>query len=334
MFNFSIPYYIESSDSLILLLLAIIIEIALNKLKFFIYIFELPVKFIEYLTSWFDRKLNKQTRSHKDRAVRGFISVLIIISISYTLTEYISYLSQEISLFWIFEFLLLIILIGDKNLCAKINEIASALQKQQAELVIRKLSVLTSENYKTEDHYTLARIAIQKLAISFPSLIIAPLFWYLIFELPGLALYKTISIIHEKIGQKNETYQGFGFSIIQLNKIFLFIPAVLGRGLILIVGILISRTFEKKLLQSFMLKDLGSDGYHYKISILAFANALGLALHGPPINKNLSGKKNWLGEGRAKVAVSDIENAVRLYKYSSLFVQICLLYLVVLKLLI
>ena len=81
MFNFSIPYYIESSDSLILLLLAIIIEIALNKLKFFIYIFELPVKFIKYLTSWFDRKLNKQTRSHKDRAVRGFISVLIIISI-------------------------------------------------------------------------------------------------------------------------------------------------------------------------------------------------------------------------------------------------------------
>ena len=108
----------------------------------------------------------------------------------------------------------------------------------------------------------------------------------------------------------------------------------MGRGLILIVGILISRTFEKNLLQSFMLKDLGSDGYQYKISILAFANALGLALHGPPINKNLSGKKNWLGEGRAKVVVSDIENAVRLYKYSSLFVQICLLYLVVLKLLI
>ena len=54
---------------------------------------------------------------------------------------------------------------------------------------------------------------------------VAPVFYYLIFGLPGILVYKAVNTADSMIGYKNERYEQFGWAAARLDDLLNWIPA-------------------------------------------------------------------------------------------------------------
>ena len=57
------------------------------------------------------------------------------------------------------------------------------------------------------DEHGVARAGIESLAENFADGVVAPIFWYLLFGFPGMAIYKAVNTMDSMIGYKNERYR-------------------------------------------------------------------------------------------------------------------------------
>ena len=71
----------------------------------------------------------------------------------------------------------------------------------------------------------LPRATIESTAENISDGIIAPVFWCILFGLPGLLTYKAINTADSVIGYKNEQYQNFGWASARIDDIVNYIPA-------------------------------------------------------------------------------------------------------------
>jgi adenosylcobinamide-phosphate synthase len=77
-----------------------------------------------------------------------------------------------------------------------------------------------------------ARAAIESLAENFSDGVVAPVFWYLLFGLPGLFAYKMANTLDSMIGHRTPQYRSFGWAAARLDDILNTVPAPLS-GLLL-----------------------------------------------------------------------------------------------------
>lgn len=66
--------------------------------------------------------------------------------------------------------------------------------------------------------------------------VIAPLFWFMIFGVPGMFAYKMINTLDSMIGYKNERHQKFGCWAARIDDVANYIPARLTAFLMIVVS--------------------------------------------------------------------------------------------------
>lgn len=76
--------------------------------------------------------------------------------------------------------------------------------------------------------------ALETLAENLSDGVIAPLFWYSLFGIPGMMTYKMINTLDSMIGYQNERYRQFGCWAAHIDDIANYIPARLSAVLILL----------------------------------------------------------------------------------------------------
>lgn len=313
MFIFSIQNTAHGFDPLILLLLALGIEGYLGnpfqRIKFIRH----PVVIIGAFISLMERKLNRETRSDMDRAVRGFVLVFLTVGICGVVGWGLAWLTQNHVFGWVIELILVVMLLAQKSLYDHVRAVGKALDTGSLEDARTAVSHIVGRDPAYLDEHGIARAAIESLAENFSDGIIAPVFWYVLFGLPGMLVYKAINTMDSMIGHKNERYRAFGMTAARLDDVVNLIPARLA-GLFIVFAAFFAGSAHP--LRAF--KIMWRDASKHRSPNAgwpegAMAGALDLALAGPRKYQAHVVQDPWVGDGRARAVERDIAKALYLY---------------------
>ena len=153
-----------------------------------------------------------------------------------------------------------------------------------------------------------ARAALESLGESTSDGVVAPLFWGVIFGLPGIAVYKVINTMDSMIGHLSPRHAAFGWAAARLDDGVNLIPARLS-GLVFIV---VSGRWRDSL--ACMWRDAGK---HRSPNAgwpeAALAGALGVRLSGPRVYDGELTQEPWVNEGAPDPTAQDLRRGLALY---------------------
>jgi len=205
----------------------------------------------------------------------------------------------------VLEVLVAAILIGHRSLVQHVAAVAAGLsvslpagRKAVAMIVGRDVAAL--------DESGVARAAIESAAENFSDGVVAPVFWFWLFGLPGIVIYKLVNTADSMIGHRNEKYEEFGWAAARLDDVMNFVPARIAAGLIALSAT--SQNAVEAVRRDASQHRSPNAGWPEA----AMAGALDIALSGPRrYDGQLTEDAFVNATGRKELAVPDIEAAVR-----------------------
>ena len=305
-------------DPLILLVAGLIVEAIIGHLPIVRQWQGNPTYIMRRYVLWCDDKLNRESRSGGDRAIRGGLAVLFLILLSGSVGWVLASLSQTIQLIWILELWLVIILINQRETHANVQRIGRALRQNDLRAAQNNLGQITTEAVDQSDTFKIARSGLEVCANAMARDVVAPVFWYVLFGLPGLLVFTSVSIMAQQIGTGLQKYQAFGFSAARLNDIFQFVPARIA-GLLIVIASIFVPTAKPGGALKIMMRDAGK--HHSFVTgwpLSAMAGALSLAFRGTHKSAGEPAFVTWVGDGNAKITDRDISLGLYLYSVSCL----------------
>jgi adenosylcobinamide-phosphate synthase len=237
-----------------------------------------------------------------NRRAKGVVAVLALV-VAVWLPAWL--LSQGIFL-GVFEVLGAAVLLAQRGLADHVRAVADALRVSLAE-GRAAVAQIVGRDPETLDGAGVARAAIESAAENFSDGVVAPVFWFLIGGLPGIAVYKAVNTADSMIGHRSERFAEFGWAAARLDDLMNWIPARLAGGLICLVGG--GRAAMAVMVRDAPLHKSPSAGWPEA----ATAASLEIALAGPRVYGGVVTDDPYLNaEGRRAAGPADIEAAVRL----------------------
>ncbi len=299
-------------DPLFLLLIALLIDAYFGDPKWFYRLAPHPVALIGRLIGGLEKKLNREHRSQMDRAVRGLLSALFVIAAAGAVGLAAATVSLHHPWGWILEVILLITLVAGRSLYDHVREVAVSL-REGLEPGREAVSFIVGRDPAQLDQHGVARAAIESTAENFSDGIVAPVFWYVLFGLPGICIYKAVNTMDSMIGHKTDRYRAYGMPAARLDDILNLIPARLS-GLFICLASAFVPTARPLGAVKTMLRDAGK---HRSPNAgwpeAAMAGALHLSLAGPRRYSREIVTDPWLGDGTAKAKARDINRALYVF---------------------
>lgn len=160
------------------------------------------------------------------RRLKGALTALFLIGCTYILFWWFipfcyglnRWLGVFVSAIFIFYFLAGKTLIKEVRMVFKaVDESVEKGRKQLSRIVGRDTANLDAQEIRTA--------ALETLAENLSDGVIAPLFWYMLLGVPGMAAYKMINTLDSMIGYKTERYRDFGCWAAHIDDIANWIPA-------------------------------------------------------------------------------------------------------------
>jgi len=287
-----------------------------------------PVILMGDYIKWFER------RFYANSILRGIILTLSLLALVYALSYgFIVFLSELTSpnlQVWIAS-IVASTTIASKMLYDSVKEIITE---------PKKIAYLVSRDTQSLSPSDINKAAIETYAENLSDGVIAPLFYLLLFGLPGAFVYKAINTLDSMVGYRNERYEKFGKFSAKLDDVANFIPARITAVLIVLLtpepaptssskgsthestptynksvakqripkSFIIHHSLFTKVFQNGKLHPSPNAGY----PICAMAYALGIRLGGPTSYFGKIVPKAYFGEGRENITTQDIENALKL----------------------
>jgi len=237
-----------------------------------------------------------------NRRARGALAVLVLVAAVWLAARVLSW-----GIFLgVFEVLGAAVLLAQRSLADHVTAVADALRISLAEGRVA-VAQIVGRDPETLDQAGVARAAIESAAENFSDGVVAPVFWFLIGGLPGIAIYKAVNTADSMIGHRSERFAEFGWAAARLDDLLNWIPARLAGGLICLVGG--GRSALETMLRDAGLHKSPSAGWPEA----ATAASLEIALAGPRIYGGVVTDDPYLNAGGRRAAgPADIEAAVRL----------------------
>lgn len=310
---FGVIHSNSAFDPLILLLLALVLDAAVGGMGPVFRVIPHPVVILGKLIGWLDVKLNRAHRSSVDRAARGVLTVGVVATLAGAVGWAVQWLTFHHDFGWIIELFLLVALLAQRELYGAVRRVALALKSEGLESGRSAVGHIVGRDPAYLDEHGVARAGIESLAENFSDGVVAPVFWYVLFGMPGLLVYKAVNTMDSMIGYRDEKYSAFGFTAARLDDVLNLIPARLA-GLIIALAAIASPSGKP----AAALKTMWRDASKHKSPNAgwpesAMAGALNLALAGPRKYARHVQDDPWIGSGTAKATASDMERALYLF---------------------
>ncbi|WP_419901247.1 adenosylcobinamide-phosphate synthase CbiB [Kiloniella sp.] len=266
-------------------------------------------KAIEYGETW----LNRSKNSRITGIVLGAILSLGIITLASALGLILSRTLGQVSHGWIVESILASSLIAYRGLGTAVRNVAKDLAVGLKEGRV-SISHLVGRDPESLNEAGICRAAIESMAENFSDGVVAPVFWFALFGLPGLCAYKAINTLDSMIGHKNDRYEAFGKFAARLDDLVNLIPARLA-GLFYVLAALFVPGASSTQGLKVMLRDAGQHrSPNAGWQEAAVAGTLGFALAGPRTYPGYVVDDPWMGDGgRTELSAPDIKRALKLY---------------------
>lgn len=116
------------------------------------------------------------------------------------------------------------VLLAQKSLTAHVRAVADALRLSLGD-GRRAVARIVGRDTRDMDEPAIARAAIESAAENLSDGVTAPVFWFLIAGLPGMAVYKMINTADSMIGYRTDRHEWFGKPAARIDDLANLIPA-------------------------------------------------------------------------------------------------------------
>lgn len=200
-------------------------------------------------------------------------------------------------------------LIAMRSLREHVEAVAAPLAAGDLAAARRKVAMIVGRDPAVLDRAGVTRATLESLAENTSDGVVAPVFWGVIFGLPGIAAYKAINTLDSMIGHRNERYQHFGWAAARIDDLANLLPARLSG---LLFALLSARPRAA-------LAVMWRDARRHRSPNAgwpeaALAGGLGIRLSGPRVYGDRIADEPWLNPEAPDPLPADIGRALRLYR--------------------
>jgi adenosylcobinamide-phosphate synthase len=266
-----------------------------------------PVGVFARIVDWCETRWNRSTRGDDTRRLGGIGTVLILIAVAGGGGVLIQYALHHLlgDCAWPVIAILAAPGLAQRSLFDHVRPVAVALEAGNLAAARSAVGMIVGRDTKALDHADVARAAIESLSESFCDGIVAPLFWLLVFGLPGIWLYKAINTADSMIGHREERWRAFGWAAARTDDVLNLIPARFAAMLICLCG-------------GGGWRVLWRDAHRHASPNAgwpeaAMAGALGVRLGGPIAYDGVMHDKPWIGEGTVPADAHQVRRALAIY---------------------
>jgi adenosylcobinamide-phosphate synthase len=273
-----------------------------------------PVRLIGAVIDRLDQRLNGLDLTTGERRLRGMLTVAVVATTTCAVGWLVHAIAAAIPFGWLIELALVVSLLAQRSLYQHVATVGRGLGRG-LDAGRAAVSHIVGRDVNRLDRHGVARAAIESLAENFSDAVVAPAFWYALFGLPGILVYKAVNTMDSMIGHRSPQYLAFGMAAARLDDLLNLIPARLA-GLLIIFATLIgdSRSAARRAWLTMRRDARKHRSPNAGWPEAALAGALGLALAGPRHYPMLTVDDPWIGDGRTEADISDIKRALRLYR--------------------
>lgn len=298
----------------VILFLALLLDAVVGEFGPLFRVIPHPVAILGGLTGWFDRRLNRENRSARTRLVRGLMVAFLMIALAIVIGWVLHDLARQFAYGWAIELIAVTLLIAQRSLFDHVRAVARALDREGLKGGRVAVAMIVGRDPDTLDTHGVSRAAIESLAESFADGVVAPVFWYLLFGLPGLLVYKTVNTMDSMIGYRTPRHDAFGKAAARFDDVLNYVPARIAAVLIVLASAFVPRGRPRS---SFRV--MARDGGKHRSpnagwAEAAMAGALGVALSGPRSYNGKTTDQPWVGgEFSAQIGRAEIRRGLYLY---------------------
>ncbi|MGV8986332.1 MAG: adenosylcobinamide-phosphate synthase CbiB [Cypionkella sp.] len=200
-------------------------------------------------------------------------------------------------------------LVASRSLHDHVRRVATPLARGDLARARDAVAMIVGRDPSTLDTSGVARAALESLAENASDGVVAPLFWGVIFGLPGIAAYKAINTMDSMIGHMSPRYRAFGWAAARLDDLVNLIPARLTALLFMAVSGPAWKTSLKV--------TIADAGHHRSPNAgwpeAALAGALGVRLSGPRSYDGKMSSEPWVNAGAPDPGPIDLGRGLNLY---------------------
>jgi len=213
---------------------------------------------------------------------------------------------------WTIEAVLASTLIAGRGLFDHVRAVADALER---DLGAARAAVahIVGRDPNALDPAGVARAAAESAAENFADGVVAPVVWFALFGLGGLAAYKALNTLDSMIGHRTTRHEAFGKAAARADDVANWLPARLAGLLIVVAAAVLPEANGARAWRA-----MGRDARRHRSPNAgwpeaALAGALDLALAGPRRYGGETVADAWMGTGRADLDAADLRRVLRLY---------------------
>ena len=199
-------------------------------------------------------------------------------------------------------------LIAARSLFTHVQAVALPLGRGDLAGARVAVSMIVGRDPAQLDSAGVARAALESLGESTSDGVVAPLFWGVIFGLPGIAVYKVINTMDSMVGHLSPRHAAFGWAPARLDDLVNLIPARLS-GLLIVA---VSGRWQDSL--ACMWRDAGK---HRSPNAgwpeAALAGALDVRLSGPRVYDGEVTQEPWVNDGAPDPTPQDLQRGLMVY---------------------
>lgn len=213
-------------------------------------------------------------------------------------------------------------LIAARGLFDHVQQVQQHSAQGDLEAARTGLYSLAGRNTEHLTESAILRTAGESLAENFSDAVIAPLFYYVLFGLPGIVAYKTINTLDSMWGYRSPRFLYFGRTAARLDDVANYLPARISALLLLLAGIVKRRAPYLSALRILWRDARKHPSPNAGYPEAAMAGLAGLRFGGPRQYAGGVQETAWLGDGRTDWQADDLNFCLGLYRWTIVVVVI------------
>jgi adenosylcobinamide-phosphate synthase len=270
-----------------------------------------PVSWIGALISLAERRLNRESFSRLGRKLAGVFAMICVTALAAATGMALQIICGRLPFGWALTALAASTLFASRSLYTHVRDVDEALDKGGLEAGRRAVSRIVGRDPETLDASGVARAAIESLAENASDGVAAPVFWFLVAGLPGLAAYKAINTADSMIGHRTPRYEAFGWAAARMDDL-LNLPASRLTAALFAIAALFCKASPACAIKAAFRDAPRHRSPNAGWPEAAMAGALGLKLAGPRNYGGVAVTDAYMGDGNREASSDDIRRALRL----------------------
>lgn len=271
-----------------------------------------PVTWFGALIAAFDQRLNREAAGDLVRLGAGVAMLMALVLAALVPTLLLQWALSFVPFGFVLEGLIGTVFLAQKSLRDSVADVAKALGRslEEGRTAVSRIVGRDTAALKEDE---VCRAAVESLAENASDGVIAPLFWFVLFGLPGIAVYKAVNTADSMVGHKTARHRAFGWASARLDDVLNFFPARLSALLFALGALLLPRARLRPALTAALRDAPAHASPNAGWPEAALAGALGFGLGGPRAYHGQMLDLAPMGRGRRALGPDDIGFALALY---------------------